>query len=72
MNMKLRPADLKRVGTTLPHCYTGPEGVRMTWGAAGDVRGTDCAGTFLYAGEADSAQQAKRVFCDWYNRQGRD
>jgi hypothetical protein len=71
--MKLRPSDLKRVGSVVPHCYTGPEGVRMTWGAAGDVRGTDGAGTFLYAGEADTAQQAKRVFCDWYNnQQGRD
>lgn len=72
--MMLRPSDLRRVGTTRPHVYAGPKGVRMTWGINGDVRGTDGTDPFTYAGEADTATEAKRVFCDWHNqhRRGRD
>jgi len=72
--MKLRPSDLRRVGTTRPHVYAGPKGVGMVWSINGDVRGTDGTATFSYVGEADTATEAKRIFCDWHNRkqQGRE
>ena len=71
--MKLRPSDLRRVGTTRPHVYAGPKGAGFVW-SAGDLSGTVGTEAFSYVGEASTAAEAKRVFCDWYNRkqQGRE
>lgn len=63
----LRPSDLKRIGSTTPHCYVA-QGVRMSWSAVSGMCGTDPNGDWCIVGEAATATEAKRIFCDWYNR----
>lgn len=63
--MKLRASDLRRIGTVRPHVYTGPNGVGFVW-SNGEIRGG--SEQFTFVGEASTAAEAKRVFCDWHNR----
>lgn len=63
----IRVSDLKRVGGS--DNWTADGGYRMRW-SVGEVRGTDGSGVFQLVGEADTAQQAKRMFCDWVNKGG--
>lgn len=69
----IRPSDLKRVGGGSIHVYTSTTGHRMNWSAISQqVHGSTPAGEFSFAGEAESAVEAKRVYCDWFNRGERD
>lgn len=70
---RLRPSDLKRVGGGSVHVYTSRSGQRMNWSCTtGQVTGSDWAGDFQLAGTAETATEAKRVYCDWFNRGERD
>ncbi|EJG2205142.1 hypothetical protein B7O29_RS19420 [Morganella morganii] len=45
----------------------------MNWSAISQqVHGSTPAGEFGFAGEAESAVEAKRIYCDWFNRGERD
>lgn len=66
----LRPSDLIRLGKT--HQY-GSKGIaRMSYDTQGDVWGTTPEGDFKRAGEAQNVTEAKRVYCNFFNRGGAD